>query len=314
VSGSSASGESLQRQEFRERAEALGLSTVHICSQQEAGTLRVSVGGAHVALRGDPELGACFGGDRGVVRGFSKASRRRLLRFLHTIDRERAGLPLFVTLTYPGTWPGKPAKWKRDLRSWLGRLRRALPEAWCVWRLEPQRRGAPHYHLLVFGIASLSIEWLSRTWFEVVGSGDLRHLRAGTQVQYVRSWHRVVGYAAKYLAKEPKELPVEWRRGVGRWWGIHQRPRAPREVLEARITQDQFFRVRRVLRRFVGGPGASGRDWFADGHKSVGVLVRRGLQVGLSDDGALQLLGWAKSHPQKCGQLPETGRVSHYRK
>ena len=150
-------------------------------------------------------VGGGVGGLRGSVRGFTKASRHRMLQFFQTIDREKCGMPLFVTLTYPGEWPGNAKWWKRDLEVWLARLKRARPGAWAVWRLEPQRRGAPHYHLLVFGLAVLAKEWLSRTWFEVVGSGDQRHLRAGTQVQRVESWRRVIGYAAKYLANREKD-------------------------------------------------------------------------------------------------------------
>lgn len=293
TSGESAS-ESPERQEFRRQAALLGLSTVHIRSPQAPGTIRMCVGGEHVRLPGDPDVGGVIGGQRGAVSGFSRASRRRLLQFLHMIDRERSGLPLFVTLTYPRAWPGDPRRWKRDLRAWLGRLRREMPPAWCVWRLEPQRRGAPDYHLLVFGVQRLPIEWLSRTWYEVVGSGDERHSRAGTQVQAVESWRRVIGYAAKYLAKVLRELPEEWRAGVGRWWGVHQRVRVPLEVMEANLPGAAFFRVRRVLRRFVGGPGARGSDWYADGRVVGGVIVRRGSRVGMSAEAMLRLVAWAR--------------------
>lgn len=288
--------ESAERQRFRELAAVLGLSTVHISSPQAPGTLRFFVGGSHARLRGDPMIGG-VGGVRGAVMGFTKASRRRMLEFLQTVDRERAGMPLFVTLTYPGEWPGEPARWKRDLQVWLARLKRAKPAAWAVWRLEPQRRGAPHYHLLVFGVPMLHKDWLSRTWFEVVGSGDQRHLRAGTQVQRVESWPRVLGYAAKYLAKAVAELPAEWREGVGRWWGIHRRRRAPRGAMEVEIAGRAFFKVRRALRRLVGGPGKSGRDWIQDDRDHRGSLGRMGQRVGLSADMAARLVRWAKD----CG-------------
>ena len=217
-----------------------------------------------------------------------------MLQLLQTVDRERSGMPLFVTLTYPGEWPGDPVRWKRDLEVWLARLRRAHPMAWAVWRLEPQRRGAPHYHLLVFGISLLAKEWLSRTWFEVVGSEDERHLQAGTQVQRVESWRRVIGYAAKYLAKEVCELPEQWRRGVGRWWGVHQRKLVPREAMEVDVSGPAFFRLRRVLRRLLGGPGKSGKDWWPDGRRAGGVIIRQGQRVGLSAETCQRLVAWAR--------------------
>lgn len=292
MSGPTAAEESPERQEFRRRAASLGLSSVHIPSPQKPGTVRVFVGGSHVRLRGDPMVGCTLGGQRGEVRGFTKASRHRMLQFLQTVDREKCGMPLFVTLTYPGKWPGDPRRWKRDLEVWLARLKRAHPAAWAVWRLEPQRRGAPHYHLLVFGLLMLAKEWLSRSWFEVVGSGDERHLRAGTQVQRVESWRRVIGYAAKYLAKEVSELPKAWQHGVGRWWGIHRRKLAPREALEVELEGAAYFRVRRVLRRLLGGPGVSGGDFWPDSRGSGGRILRQGQRAGLSAEMLERVVRW----------------------
>jgi hypothetical protein len=217
-----------------------------------------------------------------------------MLRFLQSVDREVVGLPLFVTLTYPGEWPGDPVRWKRDLETWLHRLRRAHPEAWAVWRLEPQKRGAPHYHLLVFGLATLPKEWLSETWFEVVGSGDERHLRAGTQVQRVESWRRVIGYAAKYLAKEICELPATWQAGVGRWWGVHNRKCARREAMQIELQGQEFYRVRRVLRRLVGGSGTSGRNWFQDDRASFR-WQRMGAGAFATAETMALLVSWAKA-------------------
>lgn len=284
--------ESPERQEFRRLASSLGLSSVHISSEQPAGTLRFFVGGSVVKLKGDPGFGG-FLGPRGLVRGFTKASRKRMLRFLQSVDRDAVGMPLFVTLTYPGEWPGDAVRWKRDLETWLHRLRRAHPDAWAVWRLEPQKRGAPHYHLLVFKLDALPREWLSRTWFEVVGSGDERHLRAGTQIQRVKSWRRVIRYAAKYLAKDVGELPEGWRAGVGRWWGVHNRKCARREALQIDLQGKEFYRVRRVLRRLVGGPGKSGRDWFQDDRGWFG-WQRMGTGAFAMAETVARLVAWVK--------------------
>lgn len=286
--------ESEARRAWRERAHALGLSSVHISSEQPPGTVRVHAGGALVRLRGDKVPSRRTSAVRGLVHGFSRASRRRMMRFLQSLDQEAVGLPLFVTLTYPGEWPGNPRRWKRDLDVWLGRLRRAHPEAWAVWRLEPQRRGAPHYHLLVFGLPRLEAAWLSRSWFEVVGSGDERHLRAGTQVQRVESWRRVIRYASKYLAKEVEELPDAWQHGVGRWWGVHNRKQAHRDAYEVELGSRGFYRLRRVVRRMVFGPGASGRFWSERSGLPAGDVLRKGIEGFVSASALLRLVEWCR--------------------
>lgn len=193
------------------------------------------------------------GGLRGKVTSFSGSSRRRLMRLVGVID-QRGEPPLFVTLTYPGEWPKDGRVWKRHLAAFDKRLRRAFPDVGFIWRLEAQRRGAPHFHLLVWGVGYLELlAWAGPAWYEVVDSGDTRHLRAGTQVQWIRSWHGVMSYASKYLGKVGEPLPdgVGWE-SVGRFWGVRGAehiPWASPEVVGA--TDAQLSRVMRALRRSV---------------------------------------------------------------
>lgn len=191
------------------------------------------------------------GGVRGKVKAFTSASRKRMLDFLRSLNRDTCKLPLFVTLTYPGQYPEEPQKWKRDLDTFKKALRRRYPAAWGPWKLEPQRRGAPHFHLLVFGVDRIGKAWLSNTWYRIVGSGDERHLRAGTQVAKIASWRGVTSYAAKYMGKELDWLPAEWSEGVGRWWGIHNRKASQAHLVlqQIRLNLPMMHVIRRILRK-----------------------------------------------------------------
>lgn len=197
------------------------------------------------------------GGVRGKVEGFSYASRRRMIDMLNSLNREQSGLPIFLTLTYPNDWPGSPREWKKHLDTWLKRLRRTHPSVWGLWKLEPQRRGAPHYHLLLWGVEHVSKEWLSLSWYEVVGSGDLKHLLAGTRVESVRMWNGVKRYASKYLAKRLEDLPEQWREGVGRWWGVVNRNgmNEHRQRHTVRVVIKTWYRIRRILAKQVQRSG-----------------------------------------------------------
>src|SRR5205823_1017705 len=146
-----------------------------------------------IALKGVGSSATTVPHVRGQINGFSFAARRRLLRLCAEVDRRECRLlPLFVTLTYPSVWPADPADWKRQLDRFFHRLKRGWPDAAAIWRLEFQRRGAPHFHLLVFGLEFLPATWVAAAWYEIVGSGDLKHLQAGTQVVRVKSWRGVM--------------------------------------------------------------------------------------------------------------------------
>lgn len=247
----------------------LGLSIVHISPRAAAEkgigrpaprVMRRYVGGSLVQLGGQPASSVPRGGRRGRIVGYSARSRRELMKALDAIDQDQAGLPQFVTLTYPADWPGDWRVWKKHLDRWVKRLRREHPEAWGVWRLEPQRRGAPHFHLLIWG-ARIDKQWCSRSWFEVVGSGDERHLRAGTQVARVRSWGGVKHYTAKYLSKVADEMPEGWDRGVGRWWGWIQKQAMPCEPVDAQLDAPAWFAARRVLWQLQRKAGLNPYRW-----------------------------------------------------
>src|SRR5829696_8199810 len=94
------------------------------------------------------------GGIRDRVRGFSRESRTNLLRRLASINRSafRAfkGRIIFVTLTYPHEWPEEPELCKRHLKSLRKRLQREYGTFTAFWRMGIQKRGAWHFHLLLF--------------------------------------------------------------------------------------------------------------------------------------------------------------------
>lgn len=188
------------------------------------------------------------GGHRGRAE-FSRASRRRLLYTLGKV--RRLVLPHFVTLTYPGVWVDDPAKWKRDMDCFFRRLFRRWPGAAAVWRLEFQERGAPHFHVLLWGWEGENVwalrVWVARAWYEVVGSGDERHLRAGTQVDEVRSYRGVLAYASKYMSKADRS-----RSGVGRWWGVANREMMPwATAVVVALTDREAVKLLRLMRRFA---------------------------------------------------------------
>jgi len=215
------------------------LSTAHICTFVGGGLVKVQA-----TITDNSQVG---GGKRGKVSGFTRASRRRLMQRIAMT--RKIMMPVFVTLTYPGAWAEDPKIWKRDLRVFWMRIKRAYPAAAAIWKLEFQKRGAPHFHLLVWGVkyAHLVLS-VSKLWYEVVGSGDDRHLRAGTRVENVRDWRGVMAYASKYLGKL-ESVPTN---EPGRFWGVMSADCIPwADLVTCSLTDREAYQFIRMLRRFM---------------------------------------------------------------
>jgi hypothetical protein len=101
---------------------------------QEVAYVSSSVGGSVSTLSfEDTKTSYCLsprkrrgGGTRDKVRGFTRASRRNLLRRLASINRSAfkafKGRMIFVTLTYPHEYPDDPDICKRHLKALRKRL------------------------------------------------------------------------------------------------------------------------------------------------------------------------------------------------
>jgi hypothetical protein len=157
------------------------------------------------------------------------------------VDRSRR-LPAMLTLTYPGDWlavaPNGEAV-KRHFAALAKRYERAWGEPLvCIWKLEFQGRGAPHFHLSTappMGFSRIadpgtgvlrSVDfktWLSITWADIVAHPDpeqrRRHRAAGTGVDYAEGIkltdpRRMAVYFAKYGTGGRKDyqhrVPPEW--------------------------------------------------------------------------------------------------------
>ena len=110
---------------------------------------------------------------RGVCRGFSFGSRRRMLDRLNQVS-VGADLPDFVTLTLPDdSFDDCVERFAKTAKSFLDvllkRLHRACPSACGFWRIEWKARKSglhggklfPHFHLLVWGLPQ---RFLGKDW------------------------------------------------------------------------------------------------------------------------------------------------------
>lgn len=194
------------------------------------------------------------GGTRKKITRFSPRSRKNLLKQLFSLS---AYPNLFCTLTYPKIYPASSDEWKRHLDNFTRELRRQFKKAWFFWKLEPQKRGAPHYHLIGDLGEPISIvlfrKWLAEIWYRVCGTNNIKHLQAGTQADYLTdSLGKIKSYVCKYVAKvDLAENYPEWA-NPGRFWGkIGERNMPAKLVNIVQLSFNEYKILKRFLRRWI---------------------------------------------------------------
>lgn len=267
---------------------------------------------------------------RSRVREWSRKSRARMLRAFAELDyravQEQPGVAAMVTLTYPGEWLSVAptfAASKRHLRLLMKRWAREFgyrPAG--LWKLEFQRRGAPHYHLFVSvpyrARDGRTFErWLSDTWAAVVDHQDpeqrRRHVAAGTGVDFgaastCTDARRLAVYFLKHGTKttDGKEYqnapPLAWDiqadmttgevvddGGTGRFWGYWG---MKRERAAVDVSVRDYYNLRRLLRRWAKSQGRTVRGLGARGGNAGGwQLVNDGARFAAQLSAALAAAG-----------------------
>ena len=189
---------------------------------------------------------------------------------------ESGRVPAMVTLTYPGDWEvvaPSGASVKRHMVLWRKRFQREYGEpARYIWKMEFQRRGAPHIHLWMAPPMSPGrsgrgfAQWLSDAWARIVNHPDpeqkARHRLAGTAID-VRNGlkacdpKRLAIYFTKHSSpnlhgdKEYQHIiPELWQqpgRGPGRFWGVYGLKKA---IAIVEVAQEAYLTARRIVRRW----------------------------------------------------------------
>lgn len=196
---------------------------------------------------------------RGRITDFSEKSRRKMLDTLSKVDHDQlAPYAYFATFTWPCTFPKDRRIWAACKRAFLKRLRREYSIQAVVWKLEPQQRLAPHYHLLIFSHDEIDNEWIAHAWHDVVGTEDHNHLlwHLGELADpdnkpctsRVNSFDGVKHYVSEYCGKKINggDLPPWWH--GGRWWGVEGD--LPTNVHSVDITTREALDLRRWMRQW----------------------------------------------------------------
>jgi hypothetical protein len=214
--------------------------------------------------------------DKRKIEAWSRASRGRLLKRALAVPWEVKGEAVMAELSYHVFEGITGRDVQRDLKALYRRMKREYPLFSGIWKMEFQRRGAPHVHLLLSfpgwcrwdrssslcrrGPKKGSDEWvqirafqdwLKLNWWEITGEKTEAHLKRGASAYYAENLVKAGFYFAGYSAKASKEhqntIP-EGFEGMGRFWGAWNMPQSW-EVEE--LTWSQYWRARRVVYKLM---------------------------------------------------------------
>jgi len=221
-------------------------------------------------------------GKRGKVKEFSLAARKRLAFVAANTDVDFTAM---ITLTYPADYPQNGAESKAHRKRFLWWLRNG---PWGIdtylWFIEFQRRGAPHYHVLIrerVGAADSfrRFQWdCAQSWNGIVG-GDNIHLREGTHTERLRTSEGGRHYCVKYAQKMRQKLVPAAYENVGRFYG-YSRNVKPRPVLELAIGWEG---LRRLLGDWSYLPDRE-QDLYRVLFNTSGRVAASAVQLGLGID------------------------------
>jgi len=162
------------------------------------------------------------GGKRRNIKKFTRASRKRFLDTIARLNIRRNTKLVMITVTYGENFPDEMTA-KENLWALTTWIKRENPRAAMFWRLEPQERGAPHFHLLAFGLKFIPHDTLGERWRDIIGieqSANFYHAGSTfikdvqseypegiindfpqTNIERIKGKRAAMNYVAKYCAK-----------------------------------------------------------------------------------------------------------------
>jgi hypothetical protein len=158
------------------------------------------------------------------IVSFSKNSRSRLIKMFSEVSLSAYSKIYWVTLTFHHDHPEDPSKLKRILDNYIKRLTRFDSELHYIWRLEWQKRGAPHFHFIILikkNREHFREGWLldavKRNWLEVKKCSCKHCRQYAVKSEELCTYRKAVYYVSKYVGKVD-ESKIDG--AIGRRWGV----------------------------------------------------------------------------------------------
>jgi len=177
------------------------------------------------------------------IKEFTKNSRLRLFDLITSLDYPAYGKPIFVSCTWHEDFSDNRKDVKTFLDNFHKRLKRSLPEFHIIWKLEYQKRGAPHFHFVIFPLDS-SISFQDEKIYQAITSHwlELKKCKCndckiyGVKIKPLNDFLHTMIYISKELGKITQNSQ---QHNLGRVWGSSRSMRI-RQYNEITITGKQL--------------------------------------------------------------------------
>jgi len=191
-------------------------------------------------------------GYRGLIKEFSRKSQRRFQLLIRNTQHK---FRFLVHLTYPAEYPVDIREAQRHLHTFLVWYRRK--GGIYVWVKEFQSRGAVHFHICID-------QWiqkneLSNKWYEIVGSGDINHLKSGTRVEAIKNRNHAAAYMCGYFKKSTQKVVPDNVENVGRFWGATRNLLVAKSIID--LKKVKLGDVKKVYRTLGKAYKAKLKSW-----------------------------------------------------
>lgn len=156
------------------------------------------------------------------IKGFSLNARMRMMRMFSMVDYDSYQTPIFISATFHFDFKLERIFVKKTLDNFMKRLKRNLPSFDHIWKLELQKREAPHFHFMIlFREKKTKInfnkikETIKNNWLELKFCSCEHCQEHAIMTKKVNTYKHAMIYISKEIAKVSQN---NLKCDIGNYW------------------------------------------------------------------------------------------------